>query len=299
MDKLKQEVMEYVAELERKNKSQNTIDTYKSQLLTLGADLNLTTWYNLTEDILKQYIQSVEEKALKENNIKSLRTLNYKLTILQAYLDTTTINVNPKEYKVKVVQEMKDKLELKEVNKLLYYADQAGDIRTVTIIKTLLLTGARISELLQMQATDINKKQIVIKGKGSKMRTLYLPKALQKQLKEYGKVRQNTSPYLFTGRQGAISRKTVDNDLKKYARLSKMSKAKQELVHAHSFRHLYAQLCTQIGIPYSNIQDLLGHSLTITQHYTSWGKAQVLKALELLDKELNKYPYVPVKNRKK
>lgn len=46
MDKLKQEVMEYVAELERKNKSQNTIDTYKSQLLTLGADLNLTTWYH-------------------------------------------------------------------------------------------------------------------------------------------------------------------------------------------------------------------------------------------------------------
>ena len=64
-------------------------------------------------------------------------------------------------------------------------AKEKHDYRAVALIKTLELTGMRISEVLQVTIHDINKSAIQITGKGKKIRTVFIPEILNKTWKEY------------------------------------------------------------------------------------------------------------------
>ena len=126
-------------------------------------------------------------------------------------------------------------------------------------------TGTRVSELLQIKVTDINKYEIMIKGKGSKYRKILIPKKLNIILKDYVNTeRLNTSDFLFTGERGAITRNTVLTILKRHAGLVRMKKDKVSL---HAIRHLYTKNLVGAGESNSTIKQLLGHTLTATDIY--------------------------------
>ena len=151
-------------------------------------------------------------------------------------------------------------------------------------------TGARVSEVLQIKASDINKDSITIKGKGNKYRELLIPKKLKTQWLKYMEVRNNTSEYLFTGTRGAINRQTVHNLIKLYT--GKARGINKSIAHAHAFRHLYAQNLATLGVAPVVISQLLGHTLNITGLYMQISKKDLLKVINQLDLE-------PKKNKKK
>ena len=228
----------------------------------------------------------------------TIKTVNRKLVSVNQFIEfindeevlSAPIIVKVKQLKVENQNFINDMLDNNDVIRIINASNKANDIRATTLFYTMFYTGARVSEVLQIKASDINKDSITIKGKGNKYRELLIPKKLKVQWLKYMEVRNNTSEYLFTGTRGAINRQTVHNLIKLYT--GKARGINKSIAHAHAFRHLYAQNLATLGVAPVVISQLLGHTLNITGLYMQISKKDLLKVINQLDLE-------PKKNKRK
>ena len=106
------------------------------------------------------------------------------------------------------------------------------NVKHYTIILTLLSTGVRISELLNLRLKDIeadNNRILIRDGKGSKSRFFSLNKHLLNKLRLYYEL-YKPKCYLFEGTSGRYSKSSTNKMIKKHFGNN---------CHAHIFRHLY------------------------------------------------------------
>jgi len=147
-----------------------------------------------------------------------------------------------------------------QVNDALERASTKGHIKKRTrnylIIKTLIESGLRASELVSLIPKNINfsERVLYIKGKGDKIRSVYIPRDLSIQLKGYietNKIRQKDPIFPLT-REGL------------YKITSKFA-----LTNPHSLRHTYAVLMLENNeVHIRFLQEQMGHeSLETTQVY--------------------------------
>lgn len=249
------------------DKSENTIYNY-------GLDVKqLLLWLD-NREIKNELIEEYNAEILSQYEIK---TVNRKYNSINAYLHYKGIDYHIKSKKIQTQTMIDDMLTNSDLSRILRQVNKAQDKRAEAIIMTLFYTGARVSEMLQIKLKDISKDEVMIQGKGSKYRKIFIPKKLNKILKGYANTqRLNTSEYLFTGERGAITRNTVLTILKKYAGLSRMKKDK---VSPHAIRHLYTKNLVNAGVSYSAIKQLLGHTLTTTDIYMQLSKKELLKII--------------------
>ena len=271
---------EFIEYLKENDKSQNTISSYLSDINIFKTFIARSIEETNVKEI-KSYISYLEAENLSPNSI------NRKIASIKAYINYLN---NEKEYDINIsklkpikicVQEfITDSLDLNEAKRIIKYAEKENDRRAILIIKLLILTGGRISEILQIKLKDIDKNGIVVKGKGSKYRQLLISKKLTKEIQNYIKVRHNNSEFLITGQRGAINRQTVHTIIKKYAGKARIKLSK---AHAHAFRHLYTKILFDKKVPYSAIQQLLGHTLTVTERYGQLDRKDLLKIVNSID----------------
>jgi integrase/recombinase XerD len=132
----------------------------------------------------------------------------------------------------------------------------------------LLLTGVRVSELVNIRVSDIdiNHRSIRVVGKGYKERLVFFADWLVPLLKRY--LRQNKSEWLFPSEINPdqhVHYVTVERILKKIVKRAVINKK----VTPHVLRHTFATLSLASGLDIREIQELLGHSsLSSTQIYT-------------------------------
>lgn len=154
-----------------------------------------------------------------------------------------------------------------EYRRMLNYAKESGNKKYYCIMRTLALTGIRISELSDCTVEALGQGKFMTNNKG-KAREIYLPDKLIHDLTEYCKLQCIETGAIFTGNKGrAISRTAV---YKMLMHIADMAGIPREKVHPHSFRHLFAITYME---QYSNLfelADILGHSsLEVTRVYTS------------------------------
>ena len=256
-----------------KNKSKNTIYNYCLDIKQFLIWLNDK---NINDELVEEY-----KNQLMENY--QIKTVNRKCNSLNAYLQFKDIKHHVKSEKIQEQTLIDDMITNSDISRMLRQVKKADDKRAEALILGLFYTGARVSELLQIKVKDINKDEIMIKGKGSKYRKILIPKKLNIALKDYANTqRLNTSEYLFTGERGAITRNTVLTILKRYAGLSRMKKDK---VSPHAIRHLYTKNLVDAGVSYSAIKQLLGHELTVTDTYMKLSKKELLKIINSIKLE--------------
>ena len=257
-----------------KNKSENTIYNYCLDIKQFLIWLNDKS---INDELVEEY-----KNQLMENY--QIKTVNRKCNSLNAYLQFKDIKHHVKSEKIQEQTLIDDMITNSDISRMLRQVKKADDKRAEALILGLFYTGARVSELLQIKVKDINKDEIMIKGKGSKYRKILIPKKLNIALKDYANTqRLNTSEYLFTGERGAITRNTVLTVLKKYAGLSRMRKDK---VSPHAIRHLYTKNLVDAGVSYSAIKQLLGHTLTTTDIYMQLSKKELLKIINSIKLEV-------------
>ena len=147
-------------------------------------------------------------------------------------------------------------------------------LRNRAMLEMLFSTGMRISELVNLKKTQIDKTgRIFIMGKGKKERFVYLTPRAQKHLNNYLEVRGETdSPYLFIPYRGKNAQKDKKRISPNY--LQEKIKRYRELlginvpISAHSLRHGFATYLAEQGANPAAIQILLGHeSLDTTTRY--------------------------------
>ncbi len=169
--------------------------------------------------------------------------------------------------------------ELEEIKKLLeapgqFEKNKIVALRNRAILETFFSTGTRISELINIKLSDIDKNgRIFIKGKGKKERFVYLTSRAQRHIKKYLEVRAGgDSPYLFVPYRGKnvnlkakkLSPNYLEEKVKKYRELLGLNIP----VTPHGLRRAFATYLAEKGASVAAIQILLGHeSLDTTTRY--------------------------------
>jgi len=284
---------DFLLELQTRNLSEETLYNYERDLKVFENflnEINLPFEKIDKKTILnyKAYLSSRDRKtpqaSLGQHRLSSF-SINRMLSALRSYLKYLidvdyTVPLPPNAVKlIKTEKKLPRVGDFEEIKKLLaaprqLEKDKFVALRNQAILETLFSTGARISELINIKLSDIDKNgRIFIRGKGKKERFVYLTPRAQKCIKNYLAVRPPTdSPYLFVPSRGKnihsknkkISANYLQDRIKKYRELLGLNIP----VTPHGLRRAFATYLAERGASVAAIQILLGHeSLDTTTRY--------------------------------
>jgi integrase/recombinase XerC len=156
-------------------------------------------------------------------------------------------------------KERKSRVFLREDEYMKLLNAAAGNSRGYAILQLFLQTGIRVAELVGLTLSDIDLDQgeMLINGKGSKQRTIYLEKKTTRALKSYLTVRlRSFDQHLFLNYQGTgLSVRGVMDIVEKYGKAAGITKK----FSCHSLRHTCATYKAKKGYMPRDLQQLLGH----------------------------------------
>lgn len=186
----------------------------------------------------------------------------------------------------KTQAEMPKYLSLDESKNLLEAVDGKNYERDYCILTLFLNCGLRLSELCNINLSDIREDNLVITGKGNKQRVVHLNSACLKAIENYMKVRPvdgiraDHKDALFISQQlRRISNKTVQHIV--YTFLEKSGLGGQGY-SVHKLRHTAATLMYRHGnVDVRVLKEVLGHeNLNTTQIYTHVSDKQIKNAID-------------------
>ena len=263
----------YLALLERRRYSPNTIQTYVSlfeQFLTYFSDVPAN---ELTDD----HVAEFQTHLIKEKKV-STSSQNQYINAIKFYFEKVLgrekayyhIERPIKEFKLpKVLSEKEVVTILKVVHNLKHKA----------MLLLVYSSGLRAGELINLKVNDIDSEQMrvfVRGGKGKKDRVTILSQKALIVLREYFK-KYRPKEYLFEGLHGG---KYSDSSLRRVFIMAIQRARISKKVTLHSLRHSFATHLLEKGVDIRYIQVLLGHnSSQTTEIYThithkGWEKIQ-------------------------
>ena len=256
-------------------------------------DMDISTIKNITLQDIHGYISYMARElqsspATRARKISAIRVFFKYLTSKAKLLD-----VNPAQdlESPKLGQRVPKFLSLEESKKLLSVTQDANNrnsIRDYAIITLFLNCGMRLSELVNINISniDFSESRMTVIGKGNKERTIYLNKACMKVIKDYlsirphDKVKNDSRDALFLSeRKERISNRSVQDIVKKELQKAGLDITKYSV---HKLRHTAATLMYQYGnVDIRALQELLGHeSISTTEIYTHVNNERVRDAVE-------------------
>lgn len=281
--------LEYL-EIER-GRSPRTLQNYDFYLRRFATWSKNLRPEALTAEHIRQYrlwlnraLPGREAETIKKN------TQNYHLIALRSFLkylakrDVKTLAPEKIELAKQTIREVAF-LEPDELARMLTLAhrdigapdaDSRICLRDVALLETLFSTGLRVSELssLKIEGVNISRGEFSVRGKGGKVRVVFLSDAAKEALKAYLASRRDPSPFVFVshdrakkGREdsGPLTPRSIERIVQAYARRAGVVKR----ITPHTLRHTFATDLLRSGADIRAVQSLLGHaSITTTQVYT-------------------------------
>lgn len=288
IESLKQEFLEYI-EIE-KGRSIKTVENYDRYLKRFFDNQKISKPFDITEKAVRDFrlwLNRQPAGIFKKNNetIKK-RTQNYYLIAIRSFLkflmkrDIDSLSPDKIEL-AKVSERSLDLISLKELNLILSGPDTSTlkGLRDRAIMEMLFSTGLRISELCSLNRDlDLNNDEFSVRGKGDKIRVVFLSEFARETLKAYLEKRKDMDEALFVQvaskagdehlkKQESIrlTPRTIERNVKFYATKAGISKK----VTPHVIRHSFATDLLSNGADLRSVQSLLGHAnITTTQIYT-------------------------------
>ena len=264
-----------------KNASENTIEAYVSDLQKLQnfAEQNLMNIMPITisYEHLQEFLYQVSKINYSERT--QARWISSIKGFFSFLLEDELREDNPSALleTPKLGLYLPDTLSLEEIEKLISATEENTDLakRNRCMIEVLYGCGLRVSELTELQISNINFKEnyLKIQGKGDKVRFVPLADYTADFIKNYinnirskQKINPKHSDILFLNSRGVqISRQMVFFIIKEIVRKAGI----QKNISPHTFRHSFATHLLQNGADLRFIQEMLGHSsITTTEIYT-------------------------------
>lgn len=295
-----------------KNRRAQTIRTYRYYLDRFIAWANTHDIHSpgqITAPIVHAYRVDLKQHRSRAGEELAINTLNYHMIALRAFLkylaklDITSLAAEKIELG-KMTQHQVIVMEDDELDRLLEAPlqknspppaggvphvagksknrqhDELIRLRDKAILELLFSTGLRVAELSNLHIEHVNLKRddFSIRGKGGKLRLVFLSNRAKRALKEYLDRRSDISPYLFIrhdpGAKKAegksdieqpLTSRSVERIVSRYARIAGITKH----ITPHSLRHSFGTDLLRGGADIRAVQTLLGHSsITTTQIYT-------------------------------
>lgn len=259
---LSEAFQQYDAILSSQGKSLKTRNNYRSGLANLikhSADVpvELITFGTITRWQLEMQRTGHQQSTIKTNLGYIREVLKYLRKEGYPVIDSRDIDLP------KIAQKPPVWLDYREVQQILDVIDSARD---KALIACLFATGARITELLQLNIDSIKDGAATIVGKGSKVGVLYFDSTALNYLQEYLQSRKDSlTPLFVSGQYRRITVSRVEQLLHIYTDMAGIEKN----VTPHVLRHSFASDLILNGADIYSTSRLLRHSnITTTQIYT-------------------------------
>jgi len=151
-------------------------------------------------------------------------------------------------------------------------------LRDKAILETLFSTGLRVSELVRLNRDeiDLKRQEFGVKGKGNKLRVVFLSDTAAQWIERYLESRKDHFKPLFirysgavdtekTGEKMRLTARSIEEIVTKYAKRCGLPIK----VSPHTLRHSFATDLLIAGADLRSVQEMLGHeSIRTTQVYT-------------------------------
>ena len=279
----KRQFLEHL-EIER-GRSVKTIENYDRYLERFFAFAKVKVPADLTEEQVREFRLYLNRQAGSKvgGRIEPMkrRTQNYYLIALRAFLKFLRKRgieaLSPERIELaKVPERSLDLISPNELKRLL----AAPDIKTLegkrdkAILELFFSTGLRISELtgLSIDDVDLTREEFSVRGKGDKVRVVFLSDTAKECLQTYLKARKDLDDALFIrygrkandGGELRLQPRAVQRLMKHYAAMAGITRK----VTPHVLRHSFATDLLSNGADLRSVQALLGHAnIGTTQVY--------------------------------
>jgi len=284
---LKRSFLEYL-EIER-GLALRTLENYEHYLDRYFEFGKIKSTKDITDSSVREFRLWLNRQSTGNNRATgatvSKKTQNYYMIALRMFLKflhKRGISSMPADQieLPKVSERDLDLITSSELGRLLESPNSGSlkDLRDKAILEMLFSTGLRVSELCSLTA-DINlsSDELSIRGKGGKVRVVFISDAAKQSLKNYLHARKDMSDALFTeinANSGAdaknkmlraLTRRSIERIVKQHAVKAGISKK----VTPHVLRHCFATDLLSNGADLRSVQAILGHAnIGTTQIYT-------------------------------
>lgn len=267
--------------------SKNTILAYNVALGHLAryiSSLDINGFESLKPQNLIGFIESERKRGLDQNSIaRNVTVINvfYKFLLMEGRIK---VNLLSSISSPKLWVKLPDIINHQDIEDLLNAPDKSTrfGIRNFAILEMMYATGARVSEVSDIELSFINfeYKFIKCRGKGSKERLVPIGSKAIEALKTYiSDVRpsflegRKDSNLLFLSRTGKpLRRENIWDIVKQCALKAGINKH----VSPHTLRHSFATHLLEGGADLRSVQEMLGHvNITTTQIYTHIEKSHL------------------------
>jgi len=287
IQKLLQDFLNYL-EIER-GRSLYTRKNYEFYLTRFIKWSKISSPAKIDQDLVREFRLWLNRLSKKDRTLKK-STQNYHLIALRTFLKYLTIRdiktMAPEKIELaKIPQRQVEFLEGSDLERLLAAPLRTDDKKIIqardkAILELFFSTGLRVSELASIKRENVNfkKDEFTIRGKGEKLRIVFMSNQAKHWVKEYLNKRSDPSAYLFIRHDKAkrsseskgkhtegLTPRSIQRLVQKYAKRAGITKH----VSPHTLRHSFATDLLKGGADIREVQVMLGHaSITTTQVYT-------------------------------
>lgn len=248
-------IKQYAACLIVDGKSKNTVAQYvrtcRKLSETIGKPLTEMNAYDVRFFLAKEMERGISDQS-RENQRANLSAFFQWMVNEEIIPKNPIAQIKP----IKCHQEVKKAFSDIEIDAL---RSACRSLKERALIEFLLSTGARVSEVAEMQVQDVNIETLsvhILHGKGDKERITYTTAVGMKHLLAYIHSRKETGDALFYSKNHEPIRTSgirfVLNNVAKRAGVSN--------VHPHRFRRTFATNLSKRGMAVQEIQKLMGHA---------------------------------------
>ena len=274
---------------------------------------------NLSENSTQSYIQDLQKliRFLSDNNVnKQISEINSNVIREFVYQQTKLIKpssqsrlisslknffdyliiekiifinpINSIQYP-KIATKIPETLSTQEIDKLIDYLKKSkkNSLRNCTILEVLYSCGLRVSELTNLNISDIFFDDLLIKilGKGRKERFVPMSKIVKDMIKDY----LNSERFNIITKKGFEDILFLNNRGEKLTRvmiytilnIAKKGIGIKKKVSPHILRHSFATHLIENGADISSIQHMLGHTnITTTERYLHVSKEHLVETIK-------------------
>nr|DAX68891.1 MAG TPA: SITE SPECIFIC RECOMBINASE XERD [Caudoviricetes sp.] len=287
MDKsttLERALFYFVKHKEAHGKATNTTKaTYICILEDFIKSIKADTVSDLDILMIDNFIDTLSLKNYKPKTIKN------KIVVIRSFIkflySKNLIDIRPEAIEIPRTVEVEANFLDEEEQCILIKS--ARNLRDKALIMTILSSGLRASEILNLKEDDLYRRSLIVsRGKGGKPRVTFIDPLTEKSIREYHHKREADSVFVFTNSFGKpLSRQYLSRMISETALRAGIKKR----VSAHTLRHSFATNMLRKGARIEDVQPLMGHSnISTTRLYMHFTNEYLRERYDMFNKDIDK-----------
>lgn len=287
MDKsttLERALFYFVKHKEAHGKATNTTKaTYICILEDFIKSIKADTVSDLDILVIDNFIDTLSLKNYKPKTIKN------KIVVIRSFIkflySKNLIDIRPEAIEIPKTTEVEANFLSEEEQSALIKS--ARNLRDKALIMTILSSGLRASEILNLKEDDLYRRSLIVsRGKGGKPRVTFIDPLTEKSIREYHHKREVDSIFVFTNSFGKpLSRQYLSRMISETALRAGIKKR----VSAHTLRHSFATNMLRKGARIEDVQPLMGHSnISTTRLYMHFTNEYLRERYDMFNKDIDK-----------